>query len=149
MLTGEPEYLEPLKDDAPVGWIVTGYPPADVKTAENTAFMAAYQSRYHEAPKLGSVVGYLTIKALAAGISKAGTTDTEKLAEAFRGLQMDGPFGPFMFRAIDHQATLGAFVGKIGLKNGAGTMVDFKYVDGAAVLPSDAEVRKLRPAAVD
>jgi branched-chain amino acid transport system substrate-binding protein len=149
MLTGEPEYLEPLKDDAPVGWIVTGYPPADVKTSENTAFMAAYQSRYHEAPKLGSVVGYLTIKALAAGISKAGTTDTEKLVEAFRGLQMDGPFGPFMFRAIDHQATLGAFVGKIGLKNGAGTMVDFKYVDGAAVLPSDAEVRKLRPAAVD
>src|SRR5215468_1633300 len=40
MLTGEPEYLEPLKDDAPVGWIVTGYPPADVKTSENTAFMA-------------------------------------------------------------------------------------------------------------
>jgi len=24
-------------------------------------------------------------------------------------------------------------------------MVDFKYVDGAAVLPSDAEVKKLRP----
>ena len=149
MLTGEPEYLEPLKDDAPVGWIVTGYPPADVKTSENTAFMAAYQNRYHEAPKLGSVVGYLTIKSLAAGISSTGTTDTEKLVGAFRGLQMDGPFGPFMFRAIDHQATLGAFVGKIGLKNGAGTMVDFKYVDGAAVLPSDAEVRKLRPAAAD
>ena len=100
-------------------------------------------------PKLGSVVGYLTIKSLAAGISKAGATDTEKLVGAFRGLQMDGPFGPFMFRAIDHQATLGAFVGKIGLNNGAGTMVDFKYVDGAAVLPSDAEVRKLRPAAAD
>ena len=25
-------------------------------------------------------------------------------------------------------------------------MVDFKYVDGATVLPSDAEVKKLRPA---
>jgi len=25
-------------------------------------------------------------------------------------------------------------------------MVDFKYVDGAAVLPSDDEVKKLRPA---
>ena len=149
LLTGEPEYLEPLKDDAPVGWVVTGYPPADVKTPENTAFLDAYQNRYHEVPKLGSVVGYLTIKSLAAGISKAGTTDTEKLVAAFRGLQMDGPFGRFMFRAVDHQSTLGAFVGKIGLKNGAGTMVDFKYVDGAAVLPSDAEVRKLRPSAAD
>ena len=149
LLTGEPEYLEPLKDDAPVGWIVTGYPPAEVKTPENTAFVAAYQNRYREAPKLGSVVGYLTIKSLAVGISKAGTTDTEKLVGAFRGLQLDGPFGAFQFRAIDHQSTLGAFVGKIGLKNGVGIMVDFKYVDGAAVLPSDAEVKKLRPVAAD
>jgi branched-chain amino acid transport system substrate-binding protein len=149
LLAGEPEYLEPLKDEAPVGWVVTGYPPNDVKTPENTAFVAAYQKRYHEDPKLGSIVGYLTIKSLAAGIAKAGTTDTEKLVETFRGLQIDGPFGRFVYRAIDHQATLGAFVGKIGLKNGVGTMVDFKYVDGAAVLPSDAEVRKLRPASAD
>jgi branched-chain amino acid transport system substrate-binding protein len=26
LLTGEPEYLDPLKDEAPEGWIVTGYP---------------------------------------------------------------------------------------------------------------------------
>jgi branched-chain amino acid transport system substrate-binding protein len=149
LLAGEPEYLEPLKDEAPVGGVVTGYPPNDVKTPENTAFVAAYQKRYHEDPKLGSIVGYLTIKSLAAGIAKAGTTDTEKMVEAFRALQIDGPFGRFVYRAIDHQATLGAFVGKIGLKNGVGTMVDFKYVDGAAVLPSDAEVRKLRPASAD
>jgi branched-chain amino acid transport system substrate-binding protein len=148
LLTGEPEYLEPLKDDAPVGWVVTGYPPED-KTAQNAAFVADHQKRYHEAPKMGSVVGYLTIKSLAAGIAKAGTTDTEKLVEAFRDLKMDGPFGPFAFRALDHQATLGAFVGKIGLNNGIGTMVDFRYVDGTAVLPSDAEVRKLRPASAD
>ena len=98
---------------------------------------------------MGSIVGYLTIKSLAAGIAKAGSTATEKLVEAFRGLKMDGPFGPFIFRAIDHQSTLGTFVGKIGIKNGVGAMVDFKYVDGASVLPSDAEVRKLRPASAD
>jgi branched-chain amino acid transport system substrate-binding protein len=95
---------------------------------------------------MGSIVGYLTIKSLAAGIAKAGSTDTEKLVGAFRGLKLDGPFGPFEFRASDHQATLGAFVGKIALKGGRGTMADFKYVDGASVLPSDAEVKKLRPA---
>jgi branched-chain amino acid transport system substrate-binding protein len=33
------------------------------------------------------------------------------------------------------------------LQGGKGTMSDFKYVDGASVLPSDAEVKKLRPAA--
>jgi hypothetical protein len=26
LLTGEPEYLDPLKDETPEGWIVTGYP---------------------------------------------------------------------------------------------------------------------------
>ena len=86
------------------------------------------------------------MKSLAAGIAKAGSTDTEKLVDAFGGLKVDGPFGPFVFRASDHQSTLGAFVGKIALKNGHGTMVDFKYVDGARALPSDAEVKKLRSA---
>jgi len=55
--------------------------------------------------------------------------------------------GPFEFRAIDHQATMGAYVGKIALKDGKGTMSDFKYVDGASVMPPDEEVKKLRPAA--
>ena len=26
VLAGEPEYLDPLKDETPEGWIVTGYP---------------------------------------------------------------------------------------------------------------------------
>ncbi|MGH6674493.1 MAG: ABC transporter substrate-binding protein [Xanthobacteraceae bacterium] len=149
LLAGEPEYLEPLKGDAPAGWLVTGYPQAAVNAPENNEFIAAYEKRYHELPKMGSVVGYLTIKSIAAGIKKAGSTDTEKLVEAFKGLPMDGPFGPFYFRAIDHQSTLGAYVGKIALKNGVGTMVDVKYVNGASVLPSDAVVRKLRPASAD
>jgi branched-chain amino acid transport system substrate-binding protein len=149
LLAGEPEYLEPLRSDAPVGWIVTGYPPSATSPAENTAFVAAYHKRYNEEPKMGSIVGYLTIKSLAAGIAKANSTDTEKLVEAFRGLNIDGPLGPFSFRAIDHQSTLGAYVGKVGIQNGMGTMVDYKYVDGASVLPPDAEVRKLRPASAD
>ncbi len=36
--------------------------------------------------------------------------------------------------------------GKIAVKNGKGTMSEFKYVDGATVLPSADEVKKLRPA---
>jgi branched-chain amino acid transport system substrate-binding protein len=147
LLSGEPEYLDPLRDEAPVGWIVTGYPWDAINTPEHKAFVAAYQKRFNDYPRLGSVVGYATMKSLAAGIAKAGSTDTEKMVEAFRGLKLDSPLGPFVFRASDHQATMGAYVGKIGLKGNVGTMVDFKYVDGAAVLPSDAEVKKLRPAA--
>ena len=146
LLSGEPEYLDPLKDEAPAGWIVTGYPWDKIKAPAHTAFVAAYQKKYNDYPRLGSVVGYVTIKSAVAAIAKAKSTDTEKLVAAFKGLKVDSPFGPFEYRAIDHQATMGCFVGKIALENGKGTMVDFKYVDGASVMPSDAEVKKLRPA---
>src|SRR5215467_12269558 len=146
LLSGEPEYLDPLRDEAPVGWIVTGYPWDEITTPEHRAFVAAYQKRWNDYPRLGSLVGYVTMTSLAAGIAKAGGTDTEKLMAAFRGLKVDSPFGPFEYRASDHQATMGAYVGKIALKNGKGTMTDFKYVDGASVLPGDDEVKKLRPA---
>ena len=146
LLSGEPEYIDPLRDEAPVGWLVTGYPWYAIATPEHKAFLDAYQARFHDYPRLGSVVGYVTIKSIAAGITKAGSTDTDKLIAAFENLKVDSPFGPFVYRASDHQATMGAYVGKTALKDGKPVMVDFKYVDGAAVLPPDDEVKKLRPA---
>jgi branched-chain amino acid transport system substrate-binding protein len=148
LLTGEPEYLDPLGKEAPVGWIVTGYPWNKIQTPEHKAFVEAYQKKFNTYPRLGSIVGYETFKSLAAGIQKAGSTDTEKLIAAFRGLKVTGgPFGAYEYRAIDHQATLGAYVGKIVLEGDTGTMADFKYVDGAAVQPPDDVVKKLRPGA--
>ena len=58
VLTGEPEYLDPLKDEAPNGWIVTGYPWYGIQTPEHKAFFLAYQEKYKDYPRLGSVVGY-------------------------------------------------------------------------------------------
>ena len=147
LLSGEPEYLDPLKDEAPTGWIVTGYPWDAIDTPAHKAFLNAYQARWKDYPRLGSIVGYDSMKSIAAGLAKAGAVDADKLVAAFRGLKLDSPFGSFEYRAIDHQATLGAYVGEIALKAGKGTMANFKYVDGASVQPSDDEIRKLRPAA--
>jgi branched-chain amino acid transport system substrate-binding protein len=145
MLTGEPEYLDPLKDETPKGWIVTGYPWNQIETPEHTAFRDAYQKKFNDYPRLGSVVGYSTIKAIAAMLQKAGSTDTEKMLAAMAGLQFETPFGKVEFRAIDHQSTMGAYVGKLAVKEGHGTMTDWHYADGAKYLPSDEEVKKLRP----
>ena len=49
------------------------------------------------------------------------------------------------FRPIDHQSTMGAYVGRTAVKDGKGVMVDWKYADGKDYLPTDAVVRKLRP----
>ena len=146
LLTGEPEYLDPLKDETPEGWIVTGYPWYGIDTPDHKAFFIAYHKKYNDYPRLGSVVGYTTIKAIAAGIKKANSTDTEKMITAFRGLTFDTPFGKSTFRAIDHQSTMGAYVGKTTLRGGKGEMKDYRYLDGAKYLPSDDVVKKLRPA---
>jgi branched-chain amino acid transport system substrate-binding protein len=144
-LTGEPEYLDPLKDETPEGWIVTGYPWARVAIPDHAAFLKAYQAKYNDYPRLGSVVGYAELKAAAAILAKAGSTDTDKLIAAAEGLKFDSPFGEVTFRAIDHQSTLGAFVGKTALKDGKGVMVDFAYKNGADYLPPEEMVKAERP----
>lgn len=146
MLTGEPEYLGPLKDETPKGWIVTGYPWDQIHSPPHQKFVQDYEKRYNEPPRLGSVVGYTTMMAVAHAITKAGSTDTEKLIKAFRGLTLQTVFGPVTFRALDQQSTLGAFVGKLDLQGGRGVMVDWRYADGKDYMPSDAAVKKRRPA---
>lgn len=145
LLTGEPEYLDPLKDESPTGWLVTGYPWYAIKTPEHDAFKNAYEAKYKDYPRLGSVVGYSAIMSLAAGIKKAQSTDTEKLITAFRGLTLMSPFGSVTYRPEDHQSTMGGYVGRTKVENGKGVMGTFRYIDGATVLPSAEEVKKLRP----
>jgi branched-chain amino acid transport system substrate-binding protein len=50
LLTGEPEYIEPLRDEAPVGWIVTGYPYYGIQTDEHKKFFLAYFRKFNEYP---------------------------------------------------------------------------------------------------
>ncbi|MFK7892111.1 MAG: ABC transporter substrate-binding protein [Granulosicoccus sp.] len=144
LLTGEPEYLDPLKDEAPAGWVVTGYPWYDLEDESNKAFVDAYLAAYDEGPGIGSLVGYMTVQSIAAGIEKAGSTDTDAMIAAFKGLEVDTPVGPIVYRTQDHQSTMGAFVGTIAVEDGKGIMVDWSYKDGANYLPTDEEVASMR-----
>ena len=146
LLAGEPEYLDPMEDEVPVGWYVTGYPWQDIATPEHKKFLAAYQAKFKDYPRLGSIVGYSTVLSAAAVVKKAGTLDMAKLVAAMKGLSHSTPLGDITYRPQDHQSTMGAYVGKLGLKNGKGVMTDWYYAEGAKFLPSDAEVAKMRPA---
>ncbi|MFZ5964985.1 ABC transporter substrate-binding protein [Thalassococcus sp. BH17M4-6] len=148
LLTGEPEYLEPLGDEAPEGWYVTGYPWYGFEDGTpEQAFVDAYTEATGETPKIGSLVGYLAVQSIAAAIEKAGSTDTAALIDAFEGLEIpDTPIGPLSYREIDNQSTMGAYVGTIALEDGKGVMVDWEYKDPAPYMPSDADVTAMRPA---
>jgi branched-chain amino acid transport system substrate-binding protein len=144
IMTGEPEYLDPLKDETPKSWIVTGYPWDSIKTPEHARFLAAYQARYHDYPRIGSLMGYTNILVLAEAIKRAGSTDTGALVAAMKGLTLATPTGPVSFRAIDHQSTMGVYVGRLDVRDGHGVMVDWRYEDGAKHQPSDDFVRDKR-----
>jgi branched-chain amino acid transport system substrate-binding protein len=149
LLTGEPEYLDPLGAETPEGWVVTGYPWYAINTPEHDAFLKAYQDRFNDYPRLGSIIGYNAIISLAAGIKKAGTTESEAMVQAFKGLHVDTPVGPVVYRAVDHQSTMGAYVGRLAIKDGKGVMTDIRYIDGATVLPPDDVVKQWRPASAN
>ncbi len=146
LLSGEPEYLDPLGDEAPEGWVVTGYPWYDLKDGAAGDFVKAYQAKYDDYPRIGSLVGYMTAQSIAAALSRAGSTESEAIRAAFEGLKLSTPMGEIEYRQIDNQSTAGAYVGKTTVLDGKGVMVDWEYKDGADYLPSDDVVRSLRPA---
>jgi branched-chain amino acid transport system substrate-binding protein len=115
--TGSPEWLDPMKDEAPEGWVVTGYPWYAVDTKENVDFVSAYRARFKETPR------------------------------AMDGLKFSSPYGTVTVRGIDNQGDTGVWVGTIALKDGQGYMKDARYVPGAQYLFPPNVVAKLRPAA--
>ena len=146
LLSGEPEYIDPLGDEAPEGWTVTGYPWQDLNEGPAGDFVAAYKARYSDYPRIGSMVGYMTVQSIAAALEKAGSTETEAIRVAFEDLQVETPVGEITYRSIDNQSTAGAYVGKTTVRDGKGVMVDWVYKNGADYLLSDEEVLALRPA---
>ena len=146
LLTGEPEYLNPLGSESPEGWLVTGYPPYDLaEDDKHKPFYDAYFARWNEEPQIGSLVGYNTMNAVKAVLEKAKSFDTKDLLIAMENLTFDSPTGPITFRDIDNQASMGAWIGRTALKDGKGVMVDWHYADGTAYLPSPEQVAKIRP----
>jgi len=146
LLSGEPEYLDPLEDEAPLDWLVTGYPWDVIDDPVYVEWLDAYQARFDDYPRIGSIVGYNSIRAIGAALeATGGSTDVEALIEAMRTVTFATPQGELEFRAIDHQATMGAWVGYTTLVDGRGTMRDWFYADGADYLPPEDMVARLRP----
>jgi len=145
LLTGEPEYLLPLGAEAPTGWIVTGYPAEQITTpAAHRAFFDAYRARFNDTPRLGSLLGYVTVQMVKAMLDRAGSTDTEAMIAALRGLTTDTIAGPVTMRALDQQSTLGAWVGETAVEGGRSVMRNWRYEDGARHMFPEAEVRAAR-----
>ncbi len=146
LLSGEPEYMLPLGDECPEGWIVTGYPWEQIDAPVHKAAIDAYRARFNDTPRKGSLLGYVTVQMLAALLNKANSTETEALVDAFKDLRTDTIVGPVTMRGIDQQSTLGTWVGETVLRGRAGAMRNIRYADGADFMFPEDEVRAARRA---
>jgi branched-chain amino acid transport system substrate-binding protein len=144
LLTGEPEWLLPLKDEVPEGWTVTGYPWDEIKEPKHKAFIDAYRAKYNDTPRLGSLLGYMVMTMIRDSIERAGSTETDAIIKALEDAKFDTVIGPVTMRGIDNQSTMGAWVGKLVLKGAAGGMTDWSYKDGTSFMPTEAEVKAVR-----
>jgi branched-chain amino acid transport system substrate-binding protein len=144
LLTGEPEWLLPLKEEVPEGWIVTGYPWDEIKDPKHKAFVDAYRAKFNDTPRLGSLLGYMIVHMIGDTIERAGSVETEALIKALEDARFDTIIGPVVMRGIDNQSTMGAWVGKLAVKGASGGMTDWKYIDGPAFMHSEAEVKAAR-----
>jgi branched-chain amino acid transport system substrate-binding protein len=146
ILTGQREFLAPLKDEAPVGWRVTGYPAADIKTPEHLAFARQYQASFKVEPGEGALFGYSSIRLIEALIRKAGNVQTDALVAAIDGITYPSPLGELIIRGPGNEGGVPTFVGTIALRNGEGYMTDWHQADTAKYLFSAAEVKASRSA---
>ena len=78
------------------------------------------------------VLAYIGVKFYAAAAAKAGSTDSDAIAEALKGLSIDTPVGPRTISAEDHQADTGQFWGPMVKKEG----VSYRVMDPITYIPA-------------
>ncbi len=115
---GAIETAKVLGPDYPVGIVANAYDafnwdqgPAAHK--EYTAKLKTYLKEEH--PSSWPITGYIGMQMLVAGIKKAGSTDSEKVAKAMLDLEIDTPIGKQKLRGKDQTANRAQFWGKMTL----------------------------------
>lgn len=139
-----PDHLDMLKQELPKGWVSLGLPFNDIKAPAFVKFMKAYQAVYHADPRTYTLPGYDGIKAIAAMIEKAGSTDPDKIKAVLDNLRFDSVTGPQTVRPIDHQATVPFWVGVSDIVDGVPKLTNWTEMNIANHSPSDDDIRARR-----
>jgi branched-chain amino acid transport system substrate-binding protein len=114
---GATDVARPLGADYPYGIWANAYDPViwpEGESAEHKAFIANLKAFTKEEYASGwAVNGYSAIVALAEGVKKAGSTNSDKVAAALLGLTFDTPVGKRTFNAKSHETEMGEFWGQM------------------------------------
>jgi branched-chain amino acid transport system substrate-binding protein len=142
------DVLKALGEDAPEG--VYGFAGGDFFADPNPKmmeFVEKYRAKYNgEYPSGWAVLGYDAIYTLKAAIEKAGTTDTDAVREALKGMDFTGLRGYTPIRAIDLMMVAPSYNGIITHESPYPFPIwrDVWRIDGAEVIRSEESVLEVR-----
>ncbi|MCB2190190.1 MAG: ABC transporter substrate-binding protein [Deltaproteobacteria bacterium] len=87
------------------------YPFWAIKGEQNAKFVKQIREMTGLWPSYGSMDAYVIVYAIKDAVTKAGTTDTQKVIKAMETLKMTTFVGPVEMRAYDHQAMMPTWYG--------------------------------------
>jgi branched-chain amino acid transport system substrate-binding protein len=151
---GNPDELDPLGREAPVGAITTAFAWYDEGMQKRHPKLADWVKKAQDwakgkEPKLGTSWGYASAHIIAETIKRAKSTDTDKvIAVLSEGFEMEFPWGKVIMRGCDQQAIPPQWVGLVKMgPQGKPLVSEVEEIHGKEVVRSCEEVKQLREAA--
>jgi branched-chain amino acid transport system substrate-binding protein len=152
---GNPDELDPLGKEAPIGAITPGFAWYDEgmqkRHPELAGWASKFTTQFKKDPTLGASWGYATTYIIAEAIKRANSAETDKVIAALdAGYEMQFPWGKVIMRGCDHQAIPPQWMGKVKVgAEGKPVLGDIEEVHGSELVRSCAEVAKLRAAVAE
>src|SRR5262245_37646167 len=152
---GNPDELEPLGKEAPVGAITPGFGWYDDGMQKRHPKLAEWVKKYTDRtkkdPTLGASWGYASAYIIAEAIKRAKSAETDKVISALgEGYEMEFPWGKVVMRGCDMQAIPPQWVGVVKMNaQGKPVLADVEETHGRDVIRSCDEVAKIRAAAAE
>jgi branched-chain amino acid transport system substrate-binding protein len=156
---GNPDELDPLGKEAPVGAIATPFAWYDAGLQKLHPKLEPWTKKWIEwakakglkdpQPKLGASWGYASAYIIAEAIKRAKSTETDKVINVLsEGFEMDFPWGKVVMRGCDQQALPPQWTGVVKMDaQGKPIATEIEETQGKDVARSCDEVKELRAAA--
>jgi branched-chain amino acid transport system substrate-binding protein len=121
--------------DLPELWDAIAYYAPASESDTNAAYIERFNAEYGVDPTFYPTTNYMAVKAYAAAMEAAGSTDVAAVHDALEGLEFESPMGPTLIRAEDHQAVFGgiAIIKLVPTDDGGFEVTDTVVVPGADV----------------
>jgi branched-chain amino acid transport system substrate-binding protein len=117
-----------------------------IKSDRIGKFVDEYRAKHSEYPADWAVMGYEGMQILADAVRKAGSVDSDAVVKAAEQTRYDGLRGPITFRALDHQGTVGSFIGTVvkSEKYPFKVLTDVSHITAERIWSTPAEVEQAR-----